>query len=113
MREILQQIIQNAMKDAQSSGKLRLDPFPTLTFEVPKREGQGDLATPVAMGLASSEGLAPRKIAEILLNHLKGHGDFMEKVEVAGPGYINFYLKKAYWLEVLREILLKLNWGEE
>lgn len=93
--------------EAQGSGELSLDPFPTITFEVPKREDQGDLATPLAMGLAATERRAPRQIAEIVVRRLRGHKDLIEKVEVAGPGYINFYLQKAYWYEVLREVLRK------
>ena len=107
MKETLHQIVLESLKEAKASGELRLEPFPSLTFEIPKREGQGDLATPIAMGLAAGEGRAPRQIAEILVKHLRGHGGLVEKVEVAGPGYINFYLQKAYWYEVLRDVLTK------
>ncbi len=107
MKETLHQIVMEALREAQVNGELRLDPFPTISFEVPKKEGQGDLATPLAMGLAATEQRAPRQIAEIIVNRLKGHGNLIEKVEVAGPGYINFYLQRAYWYEALREALRK------
>ncbi len=106
-KETLHQIVVEALKEAQNNGELRLDPFPTVAFEVPKREGQGDLATPLAMGLAATEQRAPRQIAEVIVKRLKSQGNLIEKVEVAGPGYINFYLQKIYWYEVLREVLRK------
>lgn len=107
MKETLHQIMTEALKEAQVNGELRLDPFPTITFEVPKREVQADLASTVAMGLATAEQRAPKQIAEIIVKRLKGHKHLIEKVEVAGPGYINFYLHKVYWYETLREVLQK------
>lgn len=105
MREILQQIVEEALRKAQAKGELRSIALPPVTFEVPKREGHGDLATPIAMSLAGEERRAPRQVAEIVVKHLQGHEDLIEKIEVAGAGYINFYLKKDYWYETLREVL--------
>jgi arginyl-tRNA synthetase len=105
MKEKLYQIVLKALKEAQTSGELRLDPFPTVTFETPKREVQADYASTVSMSLAATEHRAPREIAEIIVKRLQGHQDLIEKVEVAGPGYINFHLQKAYWSGVLREVL--------
>jgi arginyl-tRNA synthetase len=107
MKETLHGILEQALNEAKASGELRLDPFPPITFEIPKREGQGDLATPVAMGLSLGESRAPRQVAQIIVKFLRGHEDLIEKVEVAGPGYINFHIHKTYWREVLREILIK------
>lgn len=109
MKEKLHQIVLEALKEAQASGELCLDPFPTVTFEIPKREVQADLASTVAMGLAAGERLTPREIAEIVVKRLRGHEDLIEKVEVAGPGYINFQLQKAYWYGVLREVLKRVR----
>jgi len=107
MRETLHQIVVEALKEAQVSGELHLDPFPTVTFEIPRRGVQADLASTVAMGLAAGEHRTPREIAEIVVKRLRGHEDLIEKVEVAGPGYINFHLQKAYWYGVLQEVLQK------
>ncbi|RME37879.1 MAG: arginine--tRNA ligase [Deltaproteobacteria bacterium] len=74
------------------------------TVEVPGNPEHGDFATNVAMMMARAEKKAPRAIAEILVEEM-GDGDgFLERVEIAGPGFVNFYLSRRCWYQVLSEI---------
>ena len=72
-------------------------------LEVPKDKQHGDFACNVAMVLAKPLRLAPRKIAEAITKHLDSGAD-IEKVEVAGAGFINFYLSPNWLYETMNVI---------
>ncbi|MDA0676062.1 MAG: arginine--tRNA ligase [Proteobacteria bacterium] len=75
-----------------------------ITLE-PTREAQhGDISTNAAMILAKPAGKPPRVIAEALAARLREHGDVVE-VAVAGPGFINLRLARAFWLDRLADVL--------
>ncbi len=83
---------------------------PEVVWEVPSEPGFGDLATPVAFALARSARRKPRDIAELLRRHLDLDPQFIDRVEVGGAGYLNFFLTKAFWQQVIPGILTA---GEE
>ena len=94
----------------QSTG-LEPSDLPAFTVEVPKEKGHGDFATNVALVCAKKLKTAPRKLAEKLLESLSGL-DFIERVEVAGPGFINFFLAEHLGIiprEGLLEIVLQIE----
>jgi hypothetical protein len=64
----------------------------------------GDYASNAALTLAGRAGLKPRTLAEIVTEHLDDRGEIVEKFEVAGPGFINFFLSRRVWDEVLHRI---------
>ena len=70
-------------------------------LEIPKREGQGDYATNLALVAAGMEKKNPREIAARLLELLEEHCRLTEKIEIAGPGFVNFFIKPAVWQSVL------------
>jgi arginyl-tRNA synthetase len=72
--------------------------------EVPRHEGQGDFSTNFAMVLAGKEKRNPREIASQLVDLLKTNETLLEKVEIAGPGFVNLFLKPAVWSTVLGPI---------
>lgn len=72
-------------------------------LEVPKDKQHGDFACNVAMVLAKPLRMAPRKIAEAITKHLDSGAD-IEKVEVAGAGFINFYLSPNWLYETMNVI---------
>lgn len=76
-----------------------------IVFERPKNPEHGDLATNVAMLLAAKLRRNPRQIAQDLLQELKLDPNIVDKAEVAGAGFINFYFGKKYYQNSLREIL--------
>jgi len=78
----------------------------TIEIEIPKDEGFGDLSTPLAMGLAKALKKPPRKIAEEIVAMID-LGDTFERIEIAGPGFINFSFSRAFICGELRELLNK------
>jgi arginyl-tRNA synthetase len=96
--------LQAALQEAKRKGQLKIDPFPTVTLDPPKRPEWGDLASTVAMSLASSEQRPAYEIAQIILENLGPAGAVFERVEIARPGFLNMTVKRDLWLDVLSEI---------
>ncbi|MBO8125766.1 MAG: arginine--tRNA ligase [Firmicutes bacterium] len=78
-----------------------------IQLEVPREEAHGDWATNLAMTSARIARCAPRKIAETIVQNLDTEGTFIDQVEIAGPGFINFRLRPDWLLEVVKEIEAK------
>ncbi len=104
MKLKLTNIILNAAKSAFENGELPSSEFPDVEIEEPKVEVQGDLSTNIAMISASIQKMPPRKIAEAILKYLDDPENIIEKTEIAGPGFINFFINMASWHPVLRKI---------
>lgn len=86
---------------------LNLENIPDIEVEIPKDESHGDVATTIALNLAKPLKKAPKKIAEDILIRLKEAPGPFEKIEIAGPGFINFTYKKEYYIKRLEELLQK------
>jgi arginyl-tRNA synthetase len=78
-----------------------------ITVEPPRDPAHGDMATNAAMVLAKDAGHKPRDLAELIAEKLRAD-TLIEKVEVAGPGFINLTLRPAAWMDALRTAV-KLN----
>ncbi|MEW6213980.1 MAG: arginine--tRNA ligase [Nitrospirota bacterium] len=89
MKKGLVKIIEDSLKT------LGIEVIPAIEVEVPPRESFGDMATPVAISLSEILRKPPRKIAEELVNSIKDKTIF-EKIDIAGPGFINFTFSKEY-----------------
>ena len=93
MREQLVELIRKALKQLGGPGdRESLEAVPVL-FSIPKNEQYGDYATNVAMGLAKVLKRSPLQIAEELVRQIPSSLTWLDRVEVAKPGFINFYLK--------------------
>jgi arginyl-tRNA synthetase len=100
----LQNLIGQALEKCTKDGTFK-EPFDLrIELEAPKVAAHGDLATNVAMIIASKEGKKPREIAEAIVAHLPKNDDTIQKVSVAGPGFINFVINPARYLEQLHEV---------
>jgi len=75
-----------------------------IQIEVPSQESFGDLATPVALSLAQQINKPPRKIAEDIVSSLQDMAIF-ERIDIAGPGFINFTFSQAYIISEIRKLL--------
>lgn len=104
VRERVIHALQGALDQARRKGQLKVDSMPTLTLDSPKRPEWGDLASTVAMSLASSERRPPHDVAQIILENLEGGDAIFDRVEIARPGYLNLTVKRNLWLQVLVEI---------
>jgi arginyl-tRNA synthetase len=104
IREQLIETIKTAIRQAQQAGDLPAFDLPEVVVERPKDLAHGDYATPVAMGLARLARMAPLQIASIIINHLPA-AEYIDKLAVAPPGFINIRLAEA-WLAQQVEIIL-------
>lgn len=93
-----------ALNGARQKGQLKTTAWPTLSLDAPKRPEWGDLASTVAMSLASSEHKAPHDIAQIIVENISQREQLFDRVEIVRPGFLNLTVKPALWQEVLREI---------
>ena len=100
----LEQIVRTAALKAHADGRLPSDAFPEITIEEPKNDAHGDFSTNLAMTMAKIQRMAPRKIAEILQPYLEEAADWILKIEIAGPGFINFFIAPGAWAPVLESI---------
>lgn len=93
-----------ALAQAAQAGELNLAEIPEIILEVPKDRDHGDYASNVAMVISRQTRLSPRQNAEIILKYFDGSDCFVEKTEVAGPGFINFYLDRRWLYAVMRQV---------
>jgi arginyl-tRNA synthetase len=104
MKQKIKKLITNAALAAHHNGDLASSEIPDAEVEEPKAQAHGDFSTNIAMVMASRQKMPPRKIAEAILDHLKDPDGIIAKTEIAGPGFINFFLEESAWHPVLRKI---------
>lgn len=104
VQEQITTLIENAFKSAEQRGVLPLCEAAPFIIEVPADKANGDFSTNAAMVNARTFRLSPRKIADTILSELSCEGTYFEKIEVAGPGFINFFLNSRFYADVLLDI---------
>lgn len=77
------------------------------SIEVPKHESQGDFSTNLALVIAGREKRKPREVAAQLADLLTASADLFGKVEVAGPGFVNLFVKEQVWQSILGSVCLR------
>lgn len=105
VKEQLIQAINSSVKSAQESGMLPQGEMPAFVLEVPPKKDMGDFATNAAMQSARVFHRKPRDIAEAIINFLSA--DFIDHAVIAGPGFINFYLKESVLYDSFASIIAK------
>ena len=111
MKEKLAQLLTDAVSALQAAGDLPADITPDVMIERTRDRSHGDFASNLAMTLAKPARAKPRDIALKLVNALAGD-DHVEKVEIAGPGFINFFLGPGAYHAVVDEIIDRgESWG--
>ena len=99
-------LIRSSMEKAMAEGKLPQAELPNYTVEIPGDTSHGDFATNAAMVSARTFRNAPAKIAAILLENMDfSSASYVEKAEIAGPGFINFFVKDAWFAATVSGIL--------
>ena len=104
MKEQLTQLILQALQELVDQGHLPGDTPTRVQIERTRDPDHGDLATNVALGLAKAAGKKPRDLAELICRALPDAA-FVARTEIAGPGFINFFLSEASSQAVIRRIL--------
>ncbi|MBU0465955.1 MAG: arginine--tRNA ligase [Proteobacteria bacterium] len=116
MKHKIRKIVLDAAQKGFENGLLPSDHVPEMEIEEPRNPSHGDFSTNFAMVSAAIQKMPPRKIAESLVSSIKALGEaqeeisgeaanFIEKVEIAGPGFINFFLSNEAWHPVVDRIL--------
>ena len=104
MKGRLHELIGSALAECRNDGFLASAETPPFVVERPGQAEHGDFATNLAMLLAKPERKSPRAIAEALVAKLSARSDIFTRVEIAGPGFINFFITREAWLQTLLEI---------
>ena len=110
--EQLRAAIVNSMEEAVKAGDLAQAPLPAFNLEIPADHSHGDWSCNAAMAGAKAFRAAPRQIAEAIVSHLDLSATYFDRVEIAGPGFLNFFFSPRFQSDVLRDILaLDENYG--
>ena len=111
--EKVQQSIKTALQQAILKAELVTEEqIPSIHLETPKDKANGDYATNIAMQLTKIAKKNPRQIAEAIVENLDMTGTMMEKIDIAGPGFMNITVRKDYLQEVIKAVLTeKENYG--
>ncbi|MGH7395108.1 MAG: arginine--tRNA ligase, partial [Candidatus Methylomirabilales bacterium] len=103
MREVrahLEQAMRAAL--ARLAHAAKLPPPAEVPWSVPAQAAFGDLSTPLALSFAMALGRQPREVAEEILRALALDPGLIARAEVAGAGYLNFFVAPGYWRHVIR-----------
>ncbi len=100
----IRQAILDAMGKAISEGKLPAEPICDFKIEVPNDTANGDFSSNVAMMSTKSFRMNPRKIGETILEYINLDGTYLARCEIAGPGFLNFYLSPSYYSAILKDV---------
>lgn len=103
IKNILAAAIKSAAEKAMAAGVLKTGVLPEVLLEVPPQKEFGDFASNFAMKSARSLKMNPRLIAQAVIAHLDC--PYVEKAEIAGPGFINFYLREDWLYAMLAAII--------
>jgi len=108
----LREILMSALGRLVSEEKIEAVPLPSFNVEIPQDKSHGDFASNIALACAKPLKSAPRKIAELICEALILDGTSFERVEIAGPGFINFFLSRNWFSGVVSSVLTeKENYG--
>lgn len=100
----LRQILTNAVSLAVSAGELPNEELPQFIIEIPANKSNGDYSSNIAMAGAKAFKKAPRMIAQSIVDHINLEGTLFERVEIAGPGFLNFFLSQTYYSEIIKDV---------
>jgi len=104
IKKRVRQLIDQCFAEGVAQGLWSAAAEGSYSVEEPKHAGQGDLATNFAMVVAGKDRKNPREIGGRFVELLASHKDLLAKVEIAGPGFVNFFINRNVWQSVLPEI---------
>jgi len=104
VKEKLKALLEEAIAKASGRGLPRLEKIPEFEVEKTREDAFGDYAANAAMVLASSVRDNPRKIAKAIVDSLVDREGLIDRIDIAGPGFINFFIRDSVWRGLLGEI---------
>lgn len=109
----LKEKIMDALGRAVADETLPAEPIPGFNIEKPANSANGDFSANAALASAKAFKKSPRDIAQIIVNNLNLTDTLFEKVEIAGPGFLNFFLSQQYYSEIVKDVMAKgENYGK-
>jgi arginyl-tRNA synthetase len=99
--------MQNALNVSMQKGRIPEFSLPYIEVEATANPAHGDYAANAAMIMAAQVKQNPRKIAQIILENLSDPENIIEKTQIAGPGFINFFIKDSLWHDSLKNIAVR------
>ncbi len=104
MKEFLAQLVHTTLAGLHSTGAVSCEPPDNINIDRARDKKHGDFATNVAMVLSKQAGMKPRDLAEMIIKAFPAD-DRVAKIEIAGPGFINFYLASDAQHAVVKNVL--------
>jgi arginyl-tRNA synthetase len=104
MKEALISLLEQSLSALEANGTLPQAPGVTPQVDHTRDASHGDLATNLAMVLAKRAGMAPRALAEAIVSGIP-ENTLIARAEIAGPGFINFFLNQASQVEIIGKVL--------
>ena len=105
MKKKIAGLIEKSISACVAAGLMTESDLPYIEVEVPASAEHGDFSSNAAMILASRAKQNPRRIAQAIRDHLHDTEGILEKTEIAGPGFLNFFVKDSFWRQSLSDIL--------
>ncbi len=105
MRNYLAGLLTRAIEKTSKAGDLSLTEIPPLVFELPKQREFGDLATNIAMHWARTAKKPPRLIADAIVKNIEDPEGILQRIDIAGPGFLNFTFSKKFYYQRLRDLV--------
>lgn len=104
MKQLVAQLLKQAVETLKTQGQIPADLTPNFQIDYTKDKQHGDFASNIALSLAKTLGRKPREIADQIKAAIPNSAD-ITKIEIAGPGFINFFLANTAWHSVVKAIL--------
>lgn len=101
----LRELINDALGVLVAEGVAPAEPLPAFVIEIPADKSHGDFAANTAMVCARAFKLPPRKIAELICEKIDLSGSVFERAEIAGPGFMNFFLGRKWFADAVENVL--------
>ncbi len=105
IRSQLKEVLDDCFAQGAAEGLWSNGAAGKFTVELPKHEGQGDFSTNFALVLAGIDKKNPREIAKTIAEKLSNRTNLIERVEIAGPGFVNIFINHDVWRNLIPEII--------
>ena len=107
MKDMIEAILSEVLNKISDEGKITIPENFKPGISLPAEKQFGDYATNAAMMLAKPTKKNPRELAALISKKIQDSSDLFTKIEVAGPGFINFFVKVDAWAGILEEVNVK------
>ena len=104
VKQEIRNAVINSLTKAANNGEIPPIEITDIVIEVPREKGHGDFSTNIAMQAAKQVKRAPRQVAETIIKNIEVEGTYIQKVECAGPGFINFFLNDSWLYDALQVV---------